>query len=46
MFFHREMREAQSNEVVIEGAEASTVNDMLEFAYTDKVKDICLEVGT
>ena len=43
MFFHQ-MREAKSKEVVIEDAEASTVRDMLEFAYTDKVKDVCLEV--
>ena len=43
MFYHQGMREAKSNEVVIEGADAATVKDMLEFAYTDKVRDICLE---
>jgi hypothetical protein len=39
------MREAKEKEVTIAGAETSAVRDMLEFVYTDFVKNLTLEVS-
>ena len=44
MFSHTSMKEAQENRVTIEDADPSTVKDMIEFIYTDKVENVCLEV--
>ena len=46
MFSHQSMKEAQENQVTITDTDPSTVRDMVEFIYTDKVENICLEVRT
>ena len=44
--FELPMRESIENEVRIEDAEPSAVEDMLEYVYTDGIVHLTLEVGT
>lgn len=45
MFSHPSLKEAQENQVTITDTDPATVRDMVEFIYTDKVENVCLEVN-
>ena len=44
MFSHPGLKEAKEGLVEIKDADVTTVKDLLEFVYSDNVKDICMEV--